>query len=146
VTRIALIAHAPLASAWASCATHILGAPAQLDCVDIAPDMDSDATVAALMQQLRPDAQHNGLLILSDVFGATPFNIARRVVQQLQTQGQAAVLLSGTNLCMLLKALTLPEDNVRLLAGQVLQSGRKGMVQAEAQNNVAADTPLALCC
>jgi len=143
--RIALIAHAPLASAWASCATHILGAPAQLDCVDIAPDVDSDATVAALVQQLLPGAQHNGLLILSDVFGATPFNIARRVVQQLQAQGHAAALLSGTNLCMLLKALTLPEDNVRLLAGQVLQSGRKGMVQAEAGNNAAADAPALSC-
>jgi len=144
VTRIALIAHAPLASAWAACATHILGISAQIEsqfeCVDIASDVPIEATVKQLAQRLSPNNPGDGLLVLSDIFGATPFNIARRVVQQLQAQGQAATLLTGTNLCMLLKALTLAAEHadIHVLAEHILQSGHKGIMQATCADNAPA--------
>jgi len=153
--RVVLLAHAPLASAWGACAAHILGhTPEQLACMDIAPDGDVEATAQQIFQRLAcpltaDNTDNTGTLILCDVMGATPFNIAHRVMQQLQarqqtnpqTNQQTVALLAGANLCMVLKALTLNANgagDVNDLAVQVLQSAHKSMVQVSPASASAA--------
>jgi PTS system ascorbate-specific IIA component len=126
---VVLIAHEPLASAWRECARHVLGRPADALCVDVPADVDTETMYQQLLARL-PDAGGKGVLMLCDVFGATPFNIARRVVRQLNQQGGQAALLTGVNLCMVLKALTTSGVDAPALAELVLERGRKGMLQA----------------
>ena len=126
--KVALVAHQPLAGAWLDCAEHVLGRRPPVECVDVPADVDPEAMYGQLLERLSGGA--GGTLVLCDVFGATPFNIARRVVQQLNLQGEQAVLLTGVNLCMVLKALTTSDVDLKTLAAQVQEAGRKGVVDA----------------
>lgn len=116
-TRILLIAHAPLAQALRDCALHVFA-----DCgeavaaLDVPPDAPPEATQAQA-QALLASWGEDEVLVLTDLFGATPCNIARRLVE-----GRSARLVTGVNLPMLLRALTyrsLPLDDLveRALAG-----------------------------
>lgn len=131
--RVVLVAHEPLASAWRDCAEHVLGRKPEVECVDVSADVDTEVMYRQLLERLSHpvrEGSEDGVLVLCDVFGATPFNIARRVVQQLNLEGGKAALLTGTNLCMVLKSLTTSSEGLSVLAEQVLQAGRKGVVDA----------------
>ena len=73
---ILIIAHAPLASALRACALHVFP-----DCadgvlaIDVLPDESPEATLARAEQALQRLGS-DGVLLLSDVFGATPCNVA----------------------------------------------------------------------
>lgn len=131
--RVVLVAHAPLASAWRDCAEHVLGRKPDAECVDVPADVDTEALYQQLLGRLAEpsqDGRESGVLVLCDVYGATPFNIARRVVQQLNLEGRQAILLTGANLCMVLKSLTTSSDELPALAALVVEAGRKGVVDA----------------
>lgn len=125
---VALVAHQPLASAWLECAEHVLGRRPSVACIDVAADVDPEAMYVQLLERFSGNVA--GTLILCDVFGATPFNIVRRVVQRLNQDGDHAVLLTGVNLCMVLKALTTSDVDLNTLAKQVREAGCKGVVDA----------------
>ena len=121
---IVIIAHAPLASALRQCLAHVFA-----DRVDdvVAVDVMADATVAQSVAQARQAAGRFAdapLLLLTDVLGATPCNVAR----QLQ-QGRRALLLAGVNLPMLLRAVTYQQEPLDELAARALQGGAQGVLQ-----------------
>ncbi len=64
------------------------------------------------------------LLLLTDVLGATPSNVAR----QLQ-EGRQARLLAGVNLPMLLRAVTYQHEPLDELLARALQGGTQGVLQ-----------------
>lgn len=130
MTRIVLVMHEPLGSAFAACAEHVLGQKAALSVIDVAPDADPAALVADLTRQLLqyPD---EAVLILCDIFGATPFNIAKQALQQATAQGHVVHLITGTNLCMVLKALTDQQENPDKLSESVRIGALRGIVNAD---------------
>lgn len=127
-----MIMHEPLASAFAACAQHVLGAIPDVHVFDIAADECAGAAVRRCLTQLRPPA--DATLILCDLYGATPFNVARRVQLSLQEQGETVHLLTGTNMCMVLKALTESRDNPEQFARDLLHASVRGIVQAGSQH------------
>ncbi len=129
MTRLALIMHEPLASAFAACAEHVLGHAPDMHVFDIAADECTEAAMQRCVQEMRQHAQ-TATLILCDLYGATPFNVARKVQQTLQEQGEAVHLLTGTNLCMVLKALTERRDNPEQLSQDVIRGAVRGIVDA----------------
>lgn len=71
--RLALIMHEPLASAFASCAEHVLGEKPDLFVFDIQADECTDTAVDRLLGQLQTQAPDSpATLILCDLYGATP--------------------------------------------------------------------------
>ena len=93
-TRILLIAHAPLAQALAQCAAHVFPDSGEhVQALDVAANADP---VNALheAQALLQTSGCNPVLVLSDVFGATPHNIA----QELARQRASTRLVAGVNL------------------------------------------------
>lgn len=127
MVQVVLVMHQPLGSAFVHCAGHVLGQTPDLVLMDITPS-DTPEDKAAQLQQVLSQAP--ATLVLSDIFGATPFNIARKAVEAIQAQGGSAELVTGTNLCMIIKALTGPRDNLQELAELVRASGTKGIVSA----------------
>ncbi len=129
MARIVLVMHSPLGASFADCARHVLGQDPKLTVFDVQADASPDECVDRLSGILaeQPD---EGVLILCDIYGATPFNIAQRAVQQANLQGQAAHLVTGTNLCMVLKALTDQQENPDELSENVRQGALKGIVDA----------------
>jgi PTS system ascorbate-specific IIA component len=126
---IVLIAHAPLASALASAASHVYTcaperAEAQLRLVDVPADVDPAAALAQARALVREADDGHGVLVLTDVFGATPSNIAA----QLAEPGQVAVI-AGVSLPMLLRALCYRDGRLADTVDKALAGGAQGVVQ-----------------
>ena len=121
---IVIIAHAPLASALRQCVEHVF--PERLGgvvAVDVQPDAPVAQSVAQARQAVGPLGQAP-LLLLTDVQGATPCNVAR----QMQ-EGRQARLLAGVNLPMLLRAVTYQHEPLDELLSRALQGGTQGVLQ-----------------
>ena len=73
------------------------------------------------------------MLILADVLGATPCNVAQRLLT-----GERTRLLAGVNLPMLLRALTYRAEPLEALAQRALDGGVRGVVPVAA--NATAPT------
>lgn len=120
--------HEPLATAFSRCAEHVLGGPqSRLHVVDIPADANVDAASEQLSRYL-VQAPLPGSLILCDLYGATPFNVARNAIKQARQQGASVELLTGANLNMVLKALTDPGPEPYALRENVRSSVFRGMV------------------
>jgi PTS system ascorbate-specific IIA component len=121
---IVIIAHAPLATALQQCVAHVFADRVQdVVAVDVQPQASVAQSVALARQAAERFAQAP-LLLLTDVLGATPCNVAR----QLQ-EGRSARLLAGVNLPMLLRAVTYQHEPLDELAARALQGGTQGVLQ-----------------
>jgi PTS system ascorbate-specific IIA component len=130
MARIVLVMHEPLGAAFASCAEHILGQVPELSVFDVAPDAQTEPLIIELSQRLLKNADE-ATLVLCDIFGATPFNIAKQAIKRANEHGLTAHLITGTNLCMVLKALTDQHDNPERLSESVRMGALRGIVNAD---------------
>jgi PTS system ascorbate-specific IIA component len=126
MTGIVIVVHAPLGEAMAEMARHVLGDSVAdtLAVHDILPEDQPEERAPEVLADIRRLARENGALVLTDLVGATPANIAKRAVAQAQTEGLICCVLAGLNTPMLLRALTyrglsLAETREKALAGGV---------------------------
>jgi mannose PTS system EIIA component len=125
-TRILLIAHAPLAHALRECALHVFPDCAQaVIAIDVPPDEAPDVTLASAKQLMQAHAAQD-TLVLTDVLGATPANVAQRLVHDLPSK-----LIAGVNLPMLLRTVCYRHESLDALAQRALDGGAKGVLQVE---------------
>ncbi len=129
MARIVLVMHEPLGHAFATCAAHVLGCEPRLTVFDVIPD-ENPETATDRLTDLLSDYKEGTILVLSDIFGATPFNIARKALAQLGQQGAQGHLVTGTNLCMVLKALTDNQDDPERFSETIRQAAVRGIVDA----------------
>ena len=123
-TGILIVAHAPLASALRTAALHVYPeAAAGVLALDVAPNESTDITrmaAQALLAQLgTPQA-----LVLTDVFGATPCNVAQKVVDGISTK-----LVAGANLPMLLRTVNYRHEVLEVLITRALAGGIQSIMQ-----------------
>ncbi len=122
-----LIMHQPLASAFARCAQHVLGCRPRMSVYDIPADADAASWGNRLKRELA-NSGADDVLILCDLVGATPFNIASQAAQQCHAAfGTNIRVLAGANLNMVLKAITDPINNLDALTESVRKGGVRGM-------------------
>lgn len=123
---LAVLAHAPLASALVSCAGHVVGHSPDVLALDVMPGDCVQDCAARVATELRQANRGDGILVMTDLPGASPCNIAASAAQILKEQGIAVVVLGGASASMLIKAinyrhLSLPELALKAQAG-ALQS------------------------
>jgi mannose PTS system EIIA component len=120
---ILIIAHAPLASALRDCALHVFPdcAPGVL-AVDVLPHEAPEASLARAREALRALGTPE-VLLLSDVFGATPCNVAQQLNDGLSTR-----LVAGTNLPMLLRSVCYRHESLDALAARAQAGGTQGVM------------------
>jgi mannose PTS system EIIA component len=124
VNHILIIAHAPLASALKACALHVFpDCGAQVAALDVPPNMPPSENVAQARVMLAQQSEKT-TLILTDVFGATPSNIAKELTDGVRTR-----LLTGVNLPMLLRAVTYRHEPLETLVQRALAGGAQGVMQ-----------------
>lgn len=126
MNAVLLITHAPLAQALRSAALHVFpdAAPALL-ALDVQPDDAPEHSLERARIALRhAGAAHTGVLVLTDLLGATPCNVATRLVQEAP---QARRLLTGVNLPMLLRAISYRHEPLPQLAELACAGGVRGI-------------------
>ena len=124
MTGIVIVVHHPLGAALLDCAAHVMGQVAEVAVHDIRADDMPDACTPRVVDDILRLGQDGGVLVLTDLVGATPANIAKRAVLEAQAQGVQCAVLAGLNTAMLLRALTyrnlpLSETREKALAGGV---------------------------
>ncbi len=125
MTRLLVIAHAPLASALKEVAEHTFpNCAAQLSALDVTPDMGIEQ-VQAQAQALLADAAGEPTLILTDVFGATPSNGAQRLAD-----GERIKVLAGVNVPMLWRTLCYAHEPLDMLMQRAMSGATQGVMQA----------------
>lgn len=138
---ILIVAHAPLASALRDCLTHIYcGLPARIAAIDVLPDTDP-TTVAALAQaEVARVKERNGTLVLADLYGATPANIAARLALLPDVR-----VLAGVNLPMLLRAVCYRNTPLDMLVEKTLAGGTNGIQAVDAASPCVFPVPPVPC-
>jgi mannose PTS system EIIA component len=124
MANLLVIAHAPLASALQRVAEHAFpGCAASLAALDVEPTMTPEEVqvrAAALLASLpQPET-----LILADVFGATPCNVAQRV-----SDGVCSKVVTGVNVPMLWRTLCYAAEPLDALVGRALAGAAQGVMQ-----------------
>lgn len=117
---ILLVTHNGLGDSFLDCVKHVLGeVPQNLKALSVSAGDDpqqKSVEAQALIKQLDTGS---GVLILSDVFGATPSNIARQLCRAERVMGVA-----GVNLPMLLRVACYPTTTLPELAKVAVEGGR----------------------
>lgn len=135
-TGILLIAHAPLASALKSCALHVFSECEPLiQAYDVTPETSLEQGLTHGLKLARR-LHTNQILVLTDIVGATPFNIGKRLMDTLaHTQGfsKAIRLVCGTNVPMLMRALTYRHEQLEKLTDLVVTGGARGIIHVSPQ-------------
>ena len=121
---IFIIAHAPLASALRQFVLHVFpDAGTSLAVFDVQPNMPADETVASARMTLSM-LNTPFTLVLTDLFGATPCNVAQKLVD-----GVSSKLITGVNLPMLMRAVTYRQESIDALVARALAGGTQGVMQ-----------------
>ncbi len=121
---ILIIAHAPLASALKSVVTHAYpDCSRTVEALDVAPDMPLAEIEAQartlLLRVLSPDA-----LVFTDVFGATPCNVAQRLADAPQVR-----VIAGVNVPMLWRCLCYANESLDAMAARAVTGATQGVMQ-----------------
>lgn len=120
---ILIVAHGTLGESLIQCATHVLGSrPEQVVALDVTAQtqlcMLDDAR--QLLQDLD---QGEGVLLLSDIYGATPCNTMCRLLEPGRVEG-----IAGVNLPMLMRAITYRHLPLSALIAKTVAGGQEGIL------------------
>jgi PTS system mannose-specific IIA component len=128
MNAILLIAHAPLANALRQCALHVFP-----DCgslvmaIDVQPNLSPEETLGSAriaLDQLSRQPRVLGVLVLTDIFGATPSNVAQKLVDGVKSR-----LITGVNLPMLLRSVSYRHEALDSLVSRAVIGGTQGVMQ-----------------
>ena len=136
---ILIIAHTPIASAMLSFAEHVYGSiPEHIQAVDIPAHEDAKISFERVLAAAKAVETHGELLVLTDVMGATPANVASRLMSQQSSAGMKlkVQILAGLNLPMLMRAVSYKDDALDVLAQKTLQGGQNGILRLGSVANV----------
>ena len=127
---ILLVTHNGLGDSFVDCVRHVLGeVPRNLKVLTVLAGDDPQLKLMegqALIKQLDTGGV---VLILADIFGATPSNIARQLCHAERVMGVA-----GVNLPMLLRAVCCPTNTLPELAKIAVEGGRECIVYIDQDN------------
>jgi mannose PTS system EIIA component len=129
---ILIIAHTPIASAMLSFAEHVYGSiPEHIQAVDIPAHEDAKISFERVLAAAKAVETHGELLVLTDVMGATPANVASRLMTQQNSSGMKlkVQILAGLNLPMLMRAVSYKDDALDVLTQKTLQGGQNGILR-----------------
>lgn len=121
---VLIIAHGSLGPSLIDCATHVMGnRPAQLDFLEISKHDDPASVLPKAQVLVKQLDSGQGVLVLSDIYGATPCNIVTRLLAPDEIEGVA-----GVNLPMLVRVLNYRHEGLHSCIQKALSGGRDGVV------------------
>ncbi|MFN4063843.1 PTS fructose transporter subunit IIA [Azoarcus communis] len=121
---IFLITHGTLGEALIQCACHVLNKrPPQIAQLGVSAQDDPLDLLPTARQMAAWADSGRGVLVLTDIYGATPSNIATKLLHPGRIEG-----IAGVNLPMLLRTLTYREKDMNTLIQRAISGGCDGVM------------------
>jgi len=131
---VLIVAHGAFGEALIHCASHVLGKrPLRVRQVGITVHDDPDAMFVQARGLARELDEGDGVVVLTDMVGATPANIAAR----LAAPGRVEVV-AGVSLPMLIRALTYRNESLATVVDKAVSGGIEGVVHLRGSGGRAA--------
>jgi len=125
---ILIVSHGAFGESLIHSASHVLGKrPLFLRQLGVTVHDEPDAILPVAEDLIRFLDQGQGVLVLSDIYGATPSNIAVRLLKPGKVEGAA-----GVNLPMLIRALTYRDEPLESLLEKALSGAVEGVMRMHA--------------
>ena len=132
---ILLITHGTLGESLIHCASHVLNKrPARLKQLSITAQDDPFNLLPQARSLVKELDDGDGVLILTDMYGGSPANIAAKLIVSGRIEGVA-----GVNLPMLIRVLTYRDKSLQMIITKAVSGGCDGVVRMPALivNNAA---------
>ena len=133
---ILLMTHGMLGESLLHCASHILGSrPRQLAQIGVTPQDDPQLILPLAIRLARSVDSGEGLIVMTDIFGGTPSNVATHLLVPGRVEG-----IAGVNLPMLIRALTYRNEPLAVVLEKALSGGTEGVVRMPPSERASAAT------
>jgi len=124
---VLIVAHDSLADSLVKALTHVLGArPSQLDCLSVSAKDDPLTLLPKARALVNKLDTGDGVLVFSDIYGATPCNLAIKLLQRGRVE-----VISGVNLPMLVRAFTYRTRGMEALVKKAVSGGCEGVLHVD---------------
>jgi len=121
---VLIVTHGDIGTSLLASASQILGeTPQQVSTLSVWRQDDPDDLVLRARELMQQIDSGDGVLILTDIFGATPGNVVSKLLQDGRVEG-----VSGVSLPMLLRVLTGRDGSVPAGVQRALSGGSEGLV------------------
>jgi mannose PTS system EIIA component len=118
---VVIVTHGGLAHEFRAALEHVVGRQDKLETLSIGPEDDMEARRAELVAAIGRVTSDKGVIVMTDMFGGTPSNLAINVMDET-----GAEVIAGINLPMLIKLATARKDMTLQAAVQAAKdAGRK---------------------
>ena len=124
---ILIVSHGTFGESLIHSASHVLGKrPLYLRQLGVTVHDDPEAILPMGEDLIRFLDQGQGVLVLTDIYGATPSNIAAKLLQRDRVEG-----LAGVSLPMLIRALTYRDEPLEVVLEKSLSGAAEGILRLE---------------
>jgi PTS system mannose-specific IIA component len=118
---VVIVTHGKLAHEFRAALEHVVGPQEQIETISIGPDDDLDARRADMLSALDNVDSGEGVVVLTDMFGGSPSNLAISAMERPNVE-----VIAGVNLPMLVKLATAREKhNLADAVAKAQEAGRK---------------------
>jgi PTS system mannose-specific IIA component len=118
---VVIVTHGKLAREFRAALEHVVGPQEQFETISIGPDDDLDMRRNDMMEALARVDGGNGVIVLTDMFGGTPSNLAISAMDRDNVE-----VIAGVNLPMLVKLASVRgESSLEEAITQAQEAGRK---------------------
>ena len=122
---ILIVSHGAFGESLIHSASHVLGKrPLYLRQLGVTVHDDPDAILPVGEDLIRVLDRGQGVLVLTDIYGATPSNIAMKLIEPGRVEGVA-----GVSLPMLIRALTYREEPLESVLEKALSGAAEGVMR-----------------
>jgi PTS system ascorbate-specific IIA component len=122
---ILIVSHGAFGESLIHSASHVLGRrPVYLRQLGVTVHDDPESLQPVAEDLIRFLDQGDGVLVLTDMFGATPSNIAAKLLKPGKVEG-----IAGVNLPMLIRALTYREEPLEVALEKALSGASEGVMR-----------------
>lgn len=102
---LVLVTHGNLALEFISAMQHVVGKQEQVEAVCIGPEDDMEVRREEILKKVEAVNSGDGTIVLTDMFGGTPSNLAISIMEKAKVE-----IIAGINLPMLIKLCSLRKD------------------------------------
>jgi len=127
---LVMVTHGHIGAAMLEVAMRRLGhCPLPVELIQVGGDADPDELREQARRRIEAADQGDGVLVLTDVYGGTPSNVARSL-----SDGKRVCMIAGLNLPMLIRILNYAHLDAAELAAKAISGGRDGIFGSRAED------------